>query len=329
MRKILALSLGLAAFTGCDFYDYADYDYDFEDDWMYTSETAEFARGELLVDSTTFWGDTKGFALGSDGYGALGMVGMVCSFSTTDGFLRSDVDPDDGDEIVMDAVMLGDGGFATVSMDGRQVTVSEFPSEWEGAITVDVTVENTPHDAAITDGHIVTVNHGDTCLVSRASRDGEPVDQIALEGACVSPLATDPANDRVFIATETGTYAIDADGTVSEMGPPASLLAWMPESGLLAKGHADERVVRAWDTSEKWSTAVEGPLVSLDVIKGGRLVAGVSNDAQGALIVLDGETGAVLERVETPAFRRASASPEGGMLAVRGPAALHLVRVVE
>jgi len=328
MPKILLVPLGLLLITGCDEWDVNYDNWSSFDTASYQGDTMDFARGEALSDASTYWGDTTGFALGTDRFGALGMVGMVCSFGTNDGFLRIDLDPDEGDEVVVDAVAMPGQGFATLSVDGGQVTVTEFPEEWDGAIAVDVVVNNPPEDAGLTDDQIVLAQHGVDCILERRDRStGDLVLETTLDGDCVSELVTDPATGTVYISTETGTWAVDTLGNSVSMGPPATLLDFDPATSGLLKGNKGESEVSLWGVEESWSTPVDGALVSLDFISGGRVVAGVSTAEAGALIVLDASSGERIETVDTLSFRRVQVSPEGGMLAVRGPLALHLVRV--
>lgn len=329
MRRILALALGFAAVTGCDYYESSYEQWTTYDDGY--GAPMQFARGDSLQDQATFWGDTRGFALGNDRYGAVGMVGMVCSFGTQDGYLRIDMDPDDGDELVLDAVATPLGGFATISVDGAQMTITEFPSEWEGQIAVDVVADDAPDDAALTDDQIVVVHRGDeSCTVQRLDRDTAALQsEVTLDAPCRSRPETDPATGVVYLSTTAGTFAIAPDGGLVAMGGPADVLAWDGDLELLVKGEADTRTVSAFDTEPRWSTTLDGgELLSVDFVARERVVVGLSGLMQGALVVLDARTGDLLEDVRTEAaFRSVRVSPEGGMLAVRSATALHLVRV--
>ncbi len=338
MRKLAVLALSVCTTTACVEMNYnADYgdDYDFD---AYAPGPMEFARGEVLEDSSTIYGETKGFALGNDKMGAVGMVGMVCSFNAEDGLLRMDVDPDGGDEIVVGAISTGEVGFETVSIDVGQVTITEFPEEWVGAVAVDVALADTPEDADLTSDHIVVLNtHEDACTVERLDRiTGQSVNEAELPGACTSELAIDPANGRAFVSTFEGTFAVSADAEVHELGSSATLLSWQSDVDRLIKGEKGGALVSAWTVDGvDWTTELDDNmrLVSIDGIVDGRLVAGVSrwsdgNEVGGSLVVLDAETGEVLEKVDTSsAFRRVQVSPDGGMLAVKSYVGLHLVEV--
>jgi hypothetical protein len=340
MRKIAVLALAVGSTTACIDMNYStEYgeEYDFS---AYAPGPMEFARGEALQDASTIYGETKGFALGNDAMGAVGMIGMVCSFNAQDGLLRMDVDPDTGDELVVGAISTDvDGiGFETVAIDVGQVTITEFPTEWSGAVAVDVAVEDTPEDADLTHDHIVLLNtHEGACSVERLDRlTGEPVSTTELPGACTSELAIDPVTGRVFVSTFEGTFGIAVDQTVHDLGDSATLLSWQGDVDLLIKAEKGGPLLSAWSADgEAWSTTLDPDLrmVSVHGIVDGRLVAGASRwsdgaEVGGALVVLDAETGEVIEKVETSsAFRRIQVSPDGGMLAVKSAFGLHLVQV--
>ena len=340
MRKLAVLALGLSVTTACVDMNYntnyAD-DYDFD---AFAPGAMDFARGEALQDASTIYGSTKGFALGNDDMGAVGMIGMVCSFNANDGLLRMDVDPDEGDEIVVGAISTEPGGigFETVSIDVGQVTITEFPSEWSGAVAVDVALPDTPEDADLTTDHIVLLNHlDDACSVARLDRiSGQMVSETELPGACVSELAVDGVTGVAYVSTTEATFGVGLDATLYDLGDSATLLSWQGDVDRLIKGEKGGAIVSAWTVDGMdWTTDLGSDyrLQSVDGIVDGRLVAGVSVwedglEIGGALLVLDAATGAIEETVQTSTtFRRVQVSPDGGMLAVKSNFGLHLVRV--
>jgi hypothetical protein len=291
--------------------------------------TEFFARGQTFEDQSTFWGDTNGFALGDDHLGVLGMVGMVCSFGTADGGLRVDVDSDEGDELVVGAVNAAGGGVISLAVDGAQLTISEFPSEWEGAVTVDVVLPGSPVEAAsLAAGTVLVARTVDqACRVERLDATARAtLASWSLEGACASAMTTDGTTGTGWISTAVATWQLPPSGEAIRLAGPSAHLSWA--NGRLARGTQDGTLTVLSGAEPTATLALEGTLVGLEWISGDRLVAALTDVGASTLVVLDAELSPI-ERVPTTApISALKASPQGGVIAARGPMAVHVVRVV-
>ena len=294
-------------------------------DWAASPNAREpdaFARGDNLNDVATFHSEdgVSGVALGDDRFGALGMLGAVCSFATADGFIRRDVPAGFRNETVAFAQPEGDG-FVSVSFDRRDVAITAFPTEWEGEVRVQVRPGGEPMDAALLDGDLVVLREDPRCLLTRYDAAGEVLSNHVLGNTCVSGLSL-AEDGRMRVSSDTAQYELTFDG-LERLDAPVERTVHLEDDRWVDV--LRERTLEA----DSWSVRLDGPILGLERVTDGKLLAGVEAGNEGVLVLIDGTTGEVVEEVVTERpFDTLTASPEGGIVAAtsRGHT-VHMVSV--
>ena len=145
---------------------------------------------------------------------------------------------------------------------------------------------------------------GTECTATWRDLDLAIEDSVSLPSSTCQggPVANSGHGLDVFVATREDITVADPGGS-TPFGAGADLLAWDDTAQVLYAANRGESWVQGWehDGTLRWEVTLGGGVRGLDDL-GARGAAAVTLDTTdgGAFVVLDGQTGAVLEDLDTP-----------------------------
>ncbi len=279
-------------------------------------------ESQPLAYQSTLYQDTNGIALrGADASGRsvaqAGMVGTTCEVDTRWASLGSDIDYPSSNETVQDAGTVNGRDVVVVTAD-EKVYVQEG-TDW--------TVNSEAYDApgvteAVVAGTdvIALIDRGNVCAVQWVM-SGES--KLLESGACsvAYDLTADPSTGSAIVGSDSGAMVITPTTTSVVTEQASSLSEWDATVGVLYTAASGGSVLSAFDLDGtlRWATELGGAIYALDDM-GTRGMAAVSvqlASGTGAVILVDGWTGAVVENVGVPqAVTTIKGSPDGRTLAL-------------
>jgi hypothetical protein len=293
--------------------------------------TGELPDAPEVTYRSTLTASTRGLVLAPDGEtGHAGMFGTNCPYETETGGVTGDYDlPDEGEEVTDGGET--DLGPQTVVLTLRdrvhllEKSTGEYLHEdlgWPGADEVRLT------DRGFVGLTSADLEHG--CAVAWRDADATGFGASAPAGC---DAALDAAGDGTVVLTDRdGPRLLDPDGSTVPIDGAADLVVFDDTTGLAYLAEDGGREVRAVDRAgvPAWTTRLDGAVVALTTGgAAGEARASIALDGGGgALVVLDGATGAVLTEVPTPkAAPGLSSSADGRTLAVVLEAETYFYRV--
>lgn len=281
---------------------------------------------------------TRGMALSGDGTrGHAGMYGVTCDFLTRTALIVADYDFEGERDTVADGAELEDRGFTTVTLSPNQthVTFLDESKSLEAVIPHDARVPHVVH-GRLTSDFVAVVRDTDqgceggwlppTAGEVTVSVPGLPDEACAADAS----IAVDRSENTLYIATGDGVLVMTPDGW-RQIDVRADLIAWDPWSSALYAAMRGGSEVRAYDldSSLRWSTSLVGQVRQLNHMgEHASAIVIVEKDGAGALVVLDGLTGAERSNLPTPSAADAVVMSEAGrLIGVQLPSETHFYRV--
>ena len=270
---------------------------------------------------------SRGVALNTEGLdGIVGMFGTTCRVNVNDGSIGEDYNfPTEDEEVVDAAVLYGDNAVLVISDMGAHVTYPDRVWDWG---TDDFGGPGVLEGGITDDG--VAMLAGDPCRVDWSSGTDAVSTGVPADYCAGASFSVDRDDGRVFVAngevakvTEEG-YETIADG--------ADLVVWDMEAQVLYAtlvGSSTLHGIEA-DGALRWTTEVEGAIVSLDVMGmlGQAAVMVEKENGAGALLTVDGYTGEITSELATPSAAEAVESSDNGKtLALVLPREVHFFNV--
>lgn len=269
---------------------------------------------------------TSGFAMYTRGDSAIaGMIGATCEIDAETGGIGADWDAAQGeDDVVVDA---GDETGLIIGGSGVFVLDPELgilPGPAGRGFTDARLLED--------DGIVALQATGSSCVVRHDVAGNETATTVT-DAACPAGFDADPSTGTAWVGGPDAVFVVGADGTVTEQDG-GDLLAWDATEQVLYAAIAGETWVRATeaDGAVRWTVELDGAVTALtDMGAVGAVAVTVERgDGTGAIVILDGATGAVSSEVDSPsAADDLTASSGGDRLAVilRNEVHLFAVRV--
>jgi len=270
---------------------------------------------------------SRGVALNTEGLdGIVGMFGTTCRVNVNDASIGEDYNfPTDDEEVVDAAVLYGDNAVLVISDMGAHVTYPDRVWDWgtddfggpgvlEGGIT---------HDS-------VAMLAGDPCRVDWNSGSDAVSTEVPSDLCAGASFSVDRDDDRVFVANGD-VVKVTEDG-YETIGDGADLAVWDMEAQVLYATLVGSSTLYGIeeDGTMRWTTEVDGAIVSLDAMGtlGQAAVMIEHENGTGALLTVDGYTGEITSDLATPSAAEAVESSDNGKtLALVLPREVHFFSV--
>ncbi len=280
----------------------------------------EVAPGQFDHEAT-LQTDARGVALDQSGDVAqVGMFGTTCDVFTSDASVGTDYDYPSEQETVVD---IAPAGVLIISPDrvhvqGHDWTVSD--------INVTGVV-----DAGFSDQGVVAIaDTGAGCEVNWTDIGSD----VAVDATLCNAGSFDVTpGGAAIVGTGDGVFSVDSEGSTI-IDSTANLAAFDSASGILYVAELGGLEVRGLDLdgTEVWNTQLDGAVRAVTEM-GDLGRAGVSIQkfgGHGEIVTIDGLTGEIISRVNTPnAAEDLSTSGDGTMVAVDVADAVHFFRTRE
>jgi len=317
MRTWIAVGL-VALVAGCDWEPlspWSDFGWGGDDQMWWDTGWAQmepYLRGEHpgFEQHSSLYAATTGVTLTEDGRsGVAGMSWATCQFETSSGMINVDIDPDSEDEEDLDDGEEDGGGMIvlTTTMNGFQTT--RF-GDWDGWVENTVSFPGVQEARFTDDGVVGTRTSDGDCHVQYFPGG----DVNAGRGTC-NGLTVQTSTGHAFVTVGTALKVVSVDDGVSTIGDGSALLEWDPVTNLLYTADLNGTSVRALedDGDVRWETEVDGRVQALDAMgDAAAVLVGLRTDNGGALVILDGRTGAERNSAETTMAPRSLAVSKDG-----------------
>jgi hypothetical protein len=283
----------------------------------------------------------RGVALHEDGESAqVGMSGTTCEVQTPSGLIGADYEYDaSADERVADYGVVNGVPQVAVVTPGT-IHLQDVDNTW-GSDVVQVGVPGV-RDVRLHDGGLIVLAEvpSDDISVAPASTltwidlgIDTPAEITLGNGVDVGGFTSDPITGQAWVATSDGVVSVTPNGA-EPIGIAADIVAWDATSQALYVAERNSRTVRALeiDGAERWSVELEGIVQSItDLgIRGAAAVSIRKYAGHGEVVILDGESGELLDVLLTPeSASEMTASGDGDTVAVVTPGAVHFYNAAE
>lgn len=247
---------------------------------------------------------SRGIGLSSDGIEAqMGVWGTTCDLRTRSGMMGADYDYPGTDDTVTDGTDDPSIGFATITVSDAGVHVT-LPDSGE---MIDVGGRNALDGRLVEGGVVLLLDRPTGCEAAWLSHDRwEAGAVVELPAAACEPgtaISPDREDGELFVVVDDGVLVVD-EGGWTKIPVVADFVAWDPWAGALYAARRGSRVVGAYekDGTLRWEAEVRGVVRALDHL-GEVASASVTLELDGglgALVVLDGATGAERLDLDTP-----------------------------
>jgi hypothetical protein len=332
MRNWIAVGL-VALLAGCDWAPlspWSDFDWGGDDMWWDTGWTQmePYLRGDHdgFEQHSSLYAISTGVMLGDDGQnGVAGMSWATCQFETISGMINVDIDPDSEEEEDLDDGEDDDGNLIVLTTTSAGFQITEFQG-WDGWVEDVISFPGIQEARFVDAGVAATRTVDGDCHVQWF-----PGSDVNMGRGSCSGLAVESSSGRVFVSVAGDLKVSTPDGTVSTIGDAAALMEWDPVTGLLYTATMNGTTVRALedDGDVRWSTNVDGRVQSLEAMgDAAAVLVGLRTDNGGALVILDGATGAERNTAETTsAPRELAVSKDGTTIAALTDGNTHFIGV--
>lgn len=246
-------------------------------EFSHTAKVESQSRGVVMLDDAQ--------------HANIGMLGNTCMVDVNTGAIPVDVDVAQGEE---DFVADGFDGHTLVVGTGGVFQIDDGTYFTGGASDGGVGVTA----ARFTVDGVVSVRDGfGDCTV--AFPDGS---EVGVAGPCAEASVAVDRTGTLFVANSAGVSAVRPDGAVQLAA--GDLVAWDEAADQVyasARG-ATEVTAMGDDGAVRWTMPVDGEVISMDDM-GNMGAVGVMTRVEdgGQFLILDGETGAVVTSLMTPA----------------------------
>ena len=267
MRGLLVTTV-ILGMTGCSAQ---------EVEFSHTAKVESQSRGVVMLDDAQ--------------HANVGMLGNTCMVDLNTGAIPVDVDVAQGEEdLVVDAfdgqtVVVGTGGVFQID-DGTYFT-GGASADGVGVTTARLT----------TDGVVAVRDAFGDCSVGFP--DGS---EVGVAGPCADASIAVDRTGTLFVANSAGVSAVRADGAVQLAA--GDLVSWdeaADQAYVTTRGSTEISAMGA-DGAVRWTMPVDGEVVSMDDMGNMGAVGVMTRVADGGeFMILDGETGAVVTTLMTPA----------------------------
>ncbi|MBW2257468.1 MAG: hypothetical protein JRI25_23110 [Deltaproteobacteria bacterium] len=270
---------------------------------------------------------SRGIALNTDGVdGVVGMFGTTCRVMVHDGTIGEDYNFPTEDERVVDATELfGDNAVLVISDMGAHVTYPDRVWDWG---TDDFGGPGVLEGSIYDDG--VAMLADNPCRVDWSNGTDAVTTEVPDDLCQGASFTADRSDGRVFVANGD-VVKVTEDG-YENIAEGADLVVWDMAAQVLYATLTGSSTLQGIeeDGAIRWTTEVEGSIVTLDVMGmlGQAAVMVEKANGAGALLTVDGYTGEITSSLATPsAAEQVESSDNGKTLAVVLPREVHFFNV--